>query len=413
MANLNDTSLSCSICCERFDKRTHKDASCVYCQGSICVECQKTYLKQLYKDPECMICHRAFTREILLKMLSKKFIEKDLKRHREEVLFEREKCLLPATQANMARKNVKRQKIFRFVRKCPGNKCNGFLGENWKCSLCNTEVCPDCLEIKKTTHVHECVRENVETAKLLKSDSKPCPSCGVVIFKISGCSQMWCTYCHTAFDWNTCLIEKGQIHNPHYYEFMAERGAGDPAYDNGDLNFNQNAFNEIVPHIPLHHANACWKELPQEERGKLYRYLRGLSHIQNVDIPRLQQATDMNDPQWNEDVRRQYLTNEIDETKFKVTLQRREKKREVKKELCMIMEMFCVCGTDVLRKTITEGHKKKPIENNIAQGVLTELLHLQQYVNETIDNIQRLYNISVPRLMDTGYDVGFMKQPQS
>jgi hypothetical protein len=31
---------------------------------------------------------------------------------------------------------------------------------------------------------------------------------------------MWCPQCHTAFRWSTGEIERGAIHNPHYYEWM-------------------------------------------------------------------------------------------------------------------------------------------------------------------------------------------------
>jgi hypothetical protein len=405
METHHDQSLSCSICCESFNKTTHKDSSCVFCQGAICLECQKVYLTQSFKDPECMMCHRAFTREHLLKLLPKTFLEKDLKRHRGDVLFERERCLLPTTQANMAQNNMnpKKKRRMHFVRKCPGNGCNGFLGTDWTCSLCNTIVCDKCLEIKNDVVLHSCSQDDIETAKLIKSDSKPCPSCGVVIFKVSGCSQMWCTSCHSAFDWNTLIIEKGQIHNPHYFEYMADRAEGNQA------NFGGVEIAEQMNFVPLHHANACWKDLTNVVRGKLYRFLRGFSHIHHVDIPRLQRATNRDDPNMNEDIRRKYLANEIDETKFKMSLQRREKKREVKRELLLVMEMFAVCGHDVLRKSITTGHRKKSVEEGIAEGVVSELTNLQEYVNDRINTIESLYGISVPRLVDTGYDLAFIK----
>jgi hypothetical protein len=49
--------------------------------------------------------------------------------------------------------------------------------------------------------------------------TKRCPGCHVPIEKQSGCFQMFCTHCYTAFDWkNGHLLEKKNLHNPHYFD---------------------------------------------------------------------------------------------------------------------------------------------------------------------------------------------------
>lgn len=111
-----------------------------------------------------------------------------------------------------------------FIKKCPAEGCAGFLSTQWKCGLCDTKVCSKCLEIKGTGD-HECKEEDVKSAEFIKKNSKACPKCGVFIHKTSGCSQMWCTECKTAFDWNTLkVITSGLFHNPHYIEWSRQTG---------------------------------------------------------------------------------------------------------------------------------------------------------------------------------------------
>ena len=247
----------CSVCCEKFNASNHKRVTCPFCDFNSCRTCIQTFLLSTSTDPHCMGCKNLWSREVIDGACTKVFRDTKLKNHRETLLFERERCLLPQTQDAVARVlelrnidrlileagehintirktlhqlHVTRNRISHseyttdtekktFVRKCPVENCRGFLSTRWKCQICENNICPDCNEIKHGDE-HVCDPNNVETVALLKKDTKPCPKCGTMIFKISGCSQMWCPDCHTAFDWNTMRIEMGRIHNPHYYEFQ-------------------------------------------------------------------------------------------------------------------------------------------------------------------------------------------------
>jgi hypothetical protein len=133
--------------------------------------------------------------------------------------------------------NAKRNRIFhirngddaekderkKFIMPCPGDNCKGYLSSQYKCELCKLFTCPDCFEVigytKEDQHV--CKDDNIKSAELIKKETKGCPKCGVRIFKISGCDQMWCTECKVAFSWNTGkMVVNVSIHNPHYYEYM-------------------------------------------------------------------------------------------------------------------------------------------------------------------------------------------------
>jgi hypothetical protein len=77
----------------------------------------------------------------------------------------------------------------KFVRRCTRDGCKGFLSTAWKCGICEWYSCHTCFAIKGDKHdtPHECKKEDVETAELIRKDCKPCPKCGEFIEKSSGC----------------------------------------------------------------------------------------------------------------------------------------------------------------------------------------------------------------------------------
>lgn len=77
----------------------------------------------------------------------------------------------------------------KFIRRCMRAGCQGFLSTAWKCGICEWYSCSKCFMERGITHdaEHECKKEDVETAELIKKDCKPCPNCGEFIEKSSGC----------------------------------------------------------------------------------------------------------------------------------------------------------------------------------------------------------------------------------
>lgn len=107
---------------------------------------------------------------------------------------------------------------------CPITECRGFANGEWKCSACEARICHECHELSPEGHT--CDENVLENIKLLHNDTKPCPTCATPIHKISGCDQMWCVKCHTAFSWNTGRIERGTVHNPHFYAWQNDVASG-------------------------------------------------------------------------------------------------------------------------------------------------------------------------------------------
>ena len=223
---------SCDICVEKFNKSTRLAIKCNYCDFVNCRTCFQKYLLDT-QDPCCMNCKKIFTRDFISEKCTSIFVVGEYKRHRENVLLDREKSLIPSTQVyvvlekekNKIRDEIKRvererakileqansltlvinqlasnvsrmtvgtldqQERKKFVRKCPMENCRGFLSQQWKCGICDAKICNKCNE-EKTGDEHVCNPDNVASMELLNRDTKPCPECGTMIFRISGCFAM-------------------------------------------------------------------------------------------------------------------------------------------------------------------------------------------------------------------------------
>lgn len=123
---------------------------------------------------------------------------------------------------------------------CARPECIGRILPDSTCSQCAHVTCLMCMSYvgpPGTSSEHQCTREALETARLIRENSRPCPGCGTRVEKVrdGGCDQMWCTQCRTAFSWRTGIrVVRGRIHNPHYFEHLRERGGAVPRAP-GDL----------------------------------------------------------------------------------------------------------------------------------------------------------------------------------
>lgn len=106
---------------------------------------------------------------------------------------------------------------------CPKTGCRAMLNREFRCLVCDTQVCDKCLVIvtDATRAGHECQRDDVLSVRAILNSSQACPRCRIRINRVAGCDQMWCTQCHTAFDYTTGQLIKGHIHNPHYFQQLS------------------------------------------------------------------------------------------------------------------------------------------------------------------------------------------------
>lgn len=249
------------------------------------MKCCCTYITGQLKDPHCMHCSRAWSHTFVMQHADPKWTAGPFREHVGRVLREKERALLPYTQRTaqlktqiaelnrqidslprigrlgrtpalrhknqgriaevsearsqlLARasalrqecelyscesKKERRQPFQHIVCKCPSSECRGYVerrGDAFECGTCASAVCEHCHALM--TPSHECDKHDLASVKLIASETRPCPKCRVPIYKAGGCDQMYCVMCHVAFSWKTGEVETGAIHNPHYYEWLAQ-----------------------------------------------------------------------------------------------------------------------------------------------------------------------------------------------
>lgn len=433
--NTTDKKDACTICTEVFNKVANKEVVCCFCDKVACRRCVQTFLTSSTNDPHCMYCNKVWEREFIDDNLTVTYRMNEYKKHRENILLDREIALMPATQhraeqirsANKmtaelmppldaqlkllydesAAINVKINTIYKlrndaqyqirllmtgqgekaksessFIRKCPDGDCRGFLSTAWKCGLCSKWACSECHELKgaERDSQHVCDPNNIATAKLLAKDSRPCPGCATLITKIEGCDQMWCPQCHTPFSWRTGQKETGVVHNPHYYEWQRKQNGGVAPRVAGDIACGG------IPHYTTMSRGIT--SLTSTVKRVILNFHRIVQHVQHAELPRFHNVFNEND---NQDLRINYLLGETDTEALKVIIQQREKKREKERAQRRAYEVLVQAGTDLLTRIIAEEDVK------IKEAIVSEIDALRLYTNDLLSKIHDRLKLSVPQ----------------
>lgn len=268
------------------------------------------------------------------------------------------------------KKEIKKEK---YRGKCQTESCNGMIGSDWACGICQTKFCSKCLEIKDKEH--ECnpdilasiveIRKNRNAGK-----TKPCPGCSEEIFRIDGCYQMWCINCHIFFDWGTGeMIKKTTfVHNIHYTEWMLQNRI------NADETQQCGVGAAIL-------RNRIFPEL----LDKFMRILLDVNEIRDSITHNVR-----NEELVNKKLSVKFLKNEIDKTQFKEMIQKNYKANKKEEIVRSILTIYCDTAFQILHNLLEKKHPKIPRE--ICEENLLTNVSLKKTTREALTSTGKIFN---------------------
>jgi len=482
--------MDCSVCCETFKCDSPKMITCSNreCDFKACRSCNQTYLQSKEAmEPHCMDCKASWNQYFVVTKLTRTWFDKVYTPIRNRVVVETEMSKLPESMPRAIalkrelelRSNQKAiMKVYlttnklleterrstndqgkiaeltnqlkeirktldeaaelvwmvwisstpsekkKFVMACVFGDCKGFLNQDYFCEICNRTTCKHCL--CGIEGEHECNKEDKETADEIKKTTRPCPTCGERIFKISGCDQMYCTQCYTAFSWKTGNVETGNIHNPHFFQIRrANNGVvprnpndvlcgGMPDYDafNSDLCKTSSA---MIKHYqnPENYTTRekDWRDdmcLKTCSRLVLHTLQmssiqQAIGHITGVDLPRHRRES--RDLASCEDLRVLYLTDQMNKAEFDSNVAKRHMMKRKTDELLNLYELISVMGIEFIRDVYESTFEFRTVSHSIIDTYfklmsrkIDAFYEMVMYVNTQFQIVSIAYNCRVLRI---------------
>lgn len=302
-------------------------------------------------------------------------------------------------------RNHKSHKKRTYVLGCTSDNCKGMLSNENKnklghyvCSICDTTTCCECKMNIGNDKDHDCDPDILKTVQFLQTTSKPCPSCGIPIHKISGCSQMFCTGCHASFDWNTLRLNNGVVHNPYHAAWLRENR--NRPRELGDVQCGRELSIDIAINVVStfedkfeQDPNVSEKENHQLRVDATYllEAMRVAIHHHFITIPSLNR--NQHGHHTNQQLRVSLLRGFIDEDTFRREIQRRDKANARKNDLMQIVLTYRDSITDTIWGFVEKG-RTKSLQDWI--DLVKQVRELEEYVNNCFRQTAVVFGSSIP-----------------
>lgn len=272
-----------------------------------------------------------------------------------------------------------------IICKCPNTTCHGFvLQGTTSCTTCNIEICLECRDVHQLNH--QCNVDTVKTIKMIQSETKPCPGCGIQIHRIQGCYQMWCTQCHTTFHYKTGQVLKEPIHNPHYIEWVKTL----PHQTDQECQELNVISLENLKSI-LHERKSTKDEiLLVTSSRKTYDHLMGIKHEADHHLQKINDAVKLHNTRM-----KFILSSSMTTLEYKKLLYTRFKQQGKLKDVVAFIETIVLFLTLLLyhfvHQTMTISEIKTALDDFVAQ------------IDHESNRLVKLYNSIFPNIRIIGY----------
>lgn len=316
---------------------------------------------------------------------------------------------------------------YTYIQNCANEDCKGSITDDYKCQVCDLTTCSKCNII--ILNNHKCNPDDIATNQLIQNTSKPCPNCNILLFKIGGCDQFFCTICYTPFNWNTGEIIKNQFfHNPHYMEMLTNGSITNETVF-GNINNNtdiRNLYINIINKISNWRQHKQLHRIKSSINSNIYleyknitditiynissyiipmmgRIIRMYGHIKGVELMVYKNDYLLN----NRGLRIKYLMNNINEDEFKTEIYKKYYKNEKNLEIYNILNSFVLISETIFLNlveipNITQELSNeeiiiyfKPIQNYINQFDI-----LKNKINVDLTNICKIYKIKNRNILE-------------
>lgn len=441
---------TCEICTDSINRSTRQGVGCPRCEKVACTRCVERYLMESMMDAHCMFCRELWDPIFLRRKLSARFMNETYKKHREDMLWEQQRARLPETmplinttldiegmyntvyelQAQLKviqgrlnetysaihrRENQYRRMLRRvnqgdpavlpreeentdtetesseghYRRGCSKEECPGYIhSRSGHCGSCQTHTCVQCNVHLGTSpqQQHECRQEDVDQWKFIQETSRPCPGCRIRITKESGCDQMWCPNCRTAFRWSTGTIERGTVHNPHYYEWLFQQGGRDQ--DDTEAGAGRcYAPGELAPRAArLVHRRTDGPDNAVQYDAEFLTLHREVMHNVNVALPRLgwNIGTQRKRNEMYTQLRISYLQKKLSLVDLKTRLQRVDKAHRKTVEYNRICETYIHISVDLLDRFVLDNQMTK-------KQVIQDIKAVKDIAVKAVEDLNAVY----------------------